>query len=357
MGLMPKEQKFLRLKLPLNAKLGSRTVGALILAVLAVPAHSTEFVYEVLDAFPSLGHMNYFYLSEFGDVMGSVVVNGRGYAAMFSNGKYSYYPYPGDLPTQAIGVRNSKYFVGHCSAIGGGFIYDGGDYIELTTVEGGETVVPTAMSLNGNICGSVRDKMYARVNGIDHTIGILPGYAYSSLRGINNTGLCFGSMDNATSDIQHFFWSKRLGLTLLPTAWGCSDINNKDEYVGWGVADGVTQAILYRDGQAKILGPGVARAVNDNSWVLIQHNLHGYLWRNDTYTELKDITVPGLSYDVIHFADLNNRGQILALVFDFQNKQLTNPRYVMFTPVPEPATYLSFSLSVGWAFCRRRSQK
>lgn len=325
------------------------------LIALSQRCWSIDFQHEILPNVPGSGYTSYTLLGEQGQLMGTTNFGTRNRTFMLAGGEFRFFSYPESSVTFPVAMRDSNFFIGDYGPGADGFVYDHGVYSELRTYATNEYISPQGMSLNGNISGHINaDPMYARINGVEYFPSFAPGYHFGGIYGINNNGLSFGYMEDGHSARQDFFWSPALGMNMLPFDWGFSDVNNQDELVGAGVIAGQYYATLFRNGQNEFLGSGGARHINDNSWILIQDNNQGFLWRHGIRTNMRELIDPTLDFDRIGFIDMNNRGQILAGLTKYTGPTSATYQTVLFTPVPEPGTWLTLGLAGICALRRRK---
>jgi probable HAF family extracellular repeat protein len=157
-------------------------------------------------------------------------------------------------------------------------------------------------------------------------LGTLPGGAFSDARAINNRGDIVGSSGTATGSVHAVLWQNAT-IEDLGTAVGDSEsyanaiadsgwiagmgapatfvfhplewrsrtaplelgsfasvdtsalgVNERGWAVGYAGFPGATEALLWQDGAAADLGPGLAFAINSSGEVVGQSNLHAVVW-------------------------------------------------------------------------------
>jgi probable HAF family extracellular repeat protein len=123
--------------------------------------------------------------------------------------------------------------------------------------------------------------------GTMQDLGQLPGFRQCVPRAINDRGHVIGTCSNPSS--QAFLWTADTGsMALAPPGsegWG---INNQDDVVGdYTADDGTAHAFLYRSGEFRDLGNGVAFSINDQGQIVgSAAGPHAALWDADGQHDL-----------------------------------------------------------------------
>jgi probable HAF family extracellular repeat protein len=123
--------------------------------------------------------------------------------------------------------------------------------------------------------------------GTMQDLGQLPGFRQCVPRAINDRGHVIGTCSNPSS--QAFLWTADTGsMALAPPGsegWG---INNQDDMVGdYTADDGKAHAFLYRGGEFRDLGNGVAFGINDQGQIVgSAAGPHAALWDEDGQHDL-----------------------------------------------------------------------
>lgn len=314
-----------------------------------------EFTHEFLPNLPGSSYTSYALLGEEGQLMGTTNFGTGNRTFMLGGGELRYFSYPGSSVTDPVAMREQECFIGKHGSTDEGFVYDHGVYSELRTTSTNESITPLAMSQNGNIGGNIEGKLlYARIGGAEFFPYFSPGYTAGSLYGINNKGVSFGYMEDGHSSSQAFVWSPSMGVNLIPFDTRYGDLNNKNEFVGFEEYFNGLHAVVMRNGVTQYLGSGNAKFINDDSSILIQDNNQGFLWRHGVRTNVRELIDPTLDFDRIGFIDMNNRGQILAGLTKYTGPTSATYQTVLFTPVPEPGTWLTLGLAGICALRRRK---
>jgi probable HAF family extracellular repeat protein len=241
-----------------------------------------------------------------------------------------------------------------------GFLYRNGSITDLGDPANNARHQAWDISDNGYITGTTQDSAYRRLGNAVSDLGQFQGL-YTDARSINDAGDLVGYAPYVGGS--HGFLYRDGAYTNLGTLGGAfvnpRRINNSGLIVGEATnAAGAHHAFLYADGVMRdILGEntgGQAMGINDLGQVVGVMDTggvygHGYLYENGTVTDLNTLIQSQAGWTVVNAIDINDRGQILAVL---QNPQGVFGAAVL-TPVPEPAGAAALGL-VGVALLVRR---
>lgn len=294
-------------------------------------------------------------ISSNGNIVGySQTANGSVHAFLWKDGVMQDLGTLGDR-SYATAVNSKGEVVGYSTVNHGtphAFIWRNGKMDDLGTLVGLETI---AFDINDNsqIVGYSLTSM-SIFTMVTHTIcwqnesmqdlGIIGGIS-SYATSINEDGDVAGAMFSASANTYRPFILQQGTVTELDTLPGgygycyANDINNN----GWvvGIADDAynrRHSFLWRNGTMEDIGTlggasGEAFAINNSGLIVGKSNIapvssaiHAYVWENGVMSDL------GLSSQYSSSAkDINDNGWIVGV---------NNSRAVLWTPVPEPSSFV-----------------
>lgn len=193
--------------------------------------------------------------------------------------------------------------------------------------------------------------------------------------GINNSGevaataynlCCRGTQAIVFNDI-----SSPYNISPFPFGRGVSyayGINDLGQAVGYGYSYNPPSdefAFLYDGRSTRIIGPGVARAINNSTQVVGQSNGSAFLYEDSTLYDLNNLIAPtsvGIFNSLTGAYGINDKGQIVGdgLIGNTVHAFLATP--VVTKSVPEPSAtpeelILGLGMVGGWLYRKRLAAK
>jgi probable HAF family extracellular repeat protein len=241
-----------------------------------------------------------------------------------------------------------------------GFLYRNGSVTDLAA-PGDTRHKAWGVSNNGYIVGTNQNAAYRRQGDTVSDLGQYNGL-FTDVRSVNDAGDVVGYAPfTGGSHALLYHNGAYTDLGTLGGVWANPRrINNSGQVVGESTnAAGVYHAFVYADGVMRdILGEttgGQAMGINDLGQIVGLMDTggaygHGFLYDNGTVTDLNSLVQLEQGWTVTGANDINDVGQILAVIQDGQGVF----RDVVLTPVPEPASAAALCLAGAALLLRRR---